>query len=259
MTVSLVYDTTFARVIIDCNGLGAATTALVERSTDQVTWVTVRGGLDVSITVGVFDLPINDYEFVPDVENFYRVNPDTGADQTGSITPTLTATWLKSVARPFLNQSFSRSEIVSDVNRPERDGVFDIIGRSLPIAVTELRSSKQYSLRLVTRTLGEADALDLLLASGDALFLHVPSTWPLPSAYVAVGNAPRAMRWSTDWSTWTLAIKEVAAPSADVVGSLSTYQTVLSTYATYTALLAAHSDYADVLTLIGSPDEVIVT
>ena len=258
MTVSLTYDATFARVIIDCDGLGAAVSAVVERSTDQIRWSTVRGGLDVGITAGVFDLPLNDYEFVPGVANFYRVDPNTGSNQTANTTPVLTETWLKSIARPFLNQSFAQSEIVTDAVRPERDGVFDIIGRSLPVAVTDVRSSKQYGLRLVTRTLDEADTLDMLLASGDTLFLHVPPTWPLPSAYVAVSNAPRAFRWSTDWSTWTLSIKEVAAPSPDIVGSLSTYQTVLSTYATYTTLIAAHSDYADVLTLIGSPSEVIV-
>jgi hypothetical protein len=258
MTVTLTYDPTLARVIISCNSLGAAVTALVERSTDQITWVTVRGGIDVTVTAGAFARPVDDYEFVPNVQNFYRVDPDTGSNQTGSLTPTLTATWLKSIARPFLNMSFAQSEIVSDAARPERDGVFDIIGRSLPIAVTDVRSSLQYNLRLVTRTLAEANALDMLLASGDTLFLHVPPTWPLPSAYVAAGSAPREFRWSTDWSTWTLAIKEVAAPGPDIIGGTSTYQTVLSTYATYTTFLAAHSDYADVLTLIGSPSEVIV-
>lgn len=258
MTVTLTYDPVLARVIVDCNALGLATTALVERSTDQITWHTVRGGLDVSITAGVFDLPVNDYEFVSGVQNFYRVNPDVGADQTANITPTLTATWLKSIARPFLNMSFAQSEIVSDASRPERDGVFDVIGRSLPVAVTDVRSSLQYNLRLVTRTLGEADALDMLLASGDSLFLHVPSTWPLPSAYVAVSGAPREFRWSTDWSTWTLSIKEVAAPSADIVGSTSTYQTLLSMHANYTDVIADHTSYADVLTMIGSPSEVIV-
>jgi len=238
MTVSLTYDASLARVIIDCDGLGAAITALVERSTDQITWTTVRGGINVGITAGVLDLPISDYEFMSGVQNFYRVDPDTGANQSADIAPTLTATWLKSIARPFLNQSFNQSEIVSDATRPERDGVFDIIGRSLPIAVTDVRSSLQYNLRLVTRTLSEASALDMLLASGDTLFLHVPSSWPLPSAYVTVSNAPRAFRWSIDWSTWTLAIKEVAAPGPDVIGGTSTYQTVLSMHGTYTDLLA---------------------
>jgi hypothetical protein len=258
VTVTLTYDATLARVIIDCNGLGAAVTALVERSTDQIKWTTVRGGIDVPCAAGVFSLPVNDYEFTSDVVNYYRVNPNTGSDQTNSITPALTATWLKSIARPFLNMKFTRSEIVSDATRPERDGVFDIIGRSLPIAVTDVRSSLQYNLRLVTQTLAEANALDMLLASGDTLFWHVPPTWPLPSAYIAVSGAPRAFRWSTDWSTWTLAVKEIAAPGPDVIGGIGTYQTVLSTYTTYTTLLAGHADYADILTLIGSPSEVIV-
>jgi hypothetical protein len=258
MTVTLTYDSTLSRIIVTCNGLGAAVTALLERSTDQIKWVTVRGGVDVPISGGVFTLPVNDFEFAPGVINYYRVNPNTGSDQLNNTTPVLTNTWLKSIARPFLNMEFTRSEIVSEAARPERDGVFDIIGRSLPIAVTDVRSSLQYSLRLVTETKGQANALDMLLASGDPLFWHVPVSWPLPSAHIAVSGAPRAFRWSTDWSTWTLAVKEIAAPGPDVIGGTGTYQTVLSTYATYTTLLAANTDYADLLTLIGSPSEVIV-
>lgn len=71
MTVTLTMDTTLSRVRVAVDGLGAAVTATVERSTNGITWTTVRGGLDVPVTAG--SCAVDDYEFVPGVENTYRV------------------------------------------------------------------------------------------------------------------------------------------------------------------------------------------
>lgn len=102
MTVTLTYDDVLGRVRIDADALGTASEeALVERSTDQITWTTVRGAGAVPVTAGVMDLTVDDYEFSPDVVNYYRVSGvDTGnssnigagtaasGDNT-SVTPTL--------------------------------------------------------------------------------------------------------------------------------------------------------------------------
>lgn len=259
MTVTLTYDNVLSRVQIEATSLDlSATEALVERSTDQVKWVTVRGAAEVVVVNGEFAVPVSDYEFVSDTENFYRVTPDVGATETNSITPVLEFTWLKSLARPFLNMSFAQSEIVTEVRRGSRDGIFHVVGRSLPIAITDVRMSRQYGLRLVTRTFNLGNNLDALLASGDILFLHAPSSWPYRSAYFVPEMIERSLRWSTEWSTWTLAVVEVVAPGPDVIGSTSTYQTVVNNYATYNDVLLAHTEYAEILELIGSPDEVIV-
>ena len=50
MTVTLTYDDTLSRVNIVADALAAADTALIERSTDQVLWTTVRGGDAVPVT-----------------------------------------------------------------------------------------------------------------------------------------------------------------------------------------------------------------
>jgi hypothetical protein len=57
---------------------------------------------------------------------------------------------------------------------------------------------------------------------------------------------------------FTLPITEVAAPGADVVGSVGTWQTVVNTYATWSDVLANHPTWADLLTLVGSTNDVIV-
>lgn len=72
MTVSCVYNGDLSRVTITATGLGDAQTALVERSTDQVVWSTVRGGTAVTVSAGVM-AALDDYEFSADVLNYYRV------------------------------------------------------------------------------------------------------------------------------------------------------------------------------------------
>lgn len=49
MTVTLTYDSALARVRITANALAAADYATVERSTDQIMWTTVRGGVEAPI------------------------------------------------------------------------------------------------------------------------------------------------------------------------------------------------------------------
>lgn len=72
MTVTTVYNSDLSRVTITATGLGDAQTALVERSTDQVVWSTVRGGSAVTVTAGTMSA-LSDYEFSADVLNYYRV------------------------------------------------------------------------------------------------------------------------------------------------------------------------------------------
>jgi hypothetical protein len=72
-------------------------------------------------------------------------------EQTDDITPTITEPWLKSVARPFLNQPVTFGGDTFAMERPARRGVFDVVGRSLPVAVSDVRSSRRYSLRHADR------------------------------------------------------------------------------------------------------------
>lgn len=75
MTVTLTYDPVLSRVRITANSLADATSALVERSTDQLLWTTVRGGIGVPVSAGALAVTVDDYEFVSGVANTYRVTP----------------------------------------------------------------------------------------------------------------------------------------------------------------------------------------
>jgi hypothetical protein len=474
MSVTLTYDATLSRVRIDATGLATADQATVERSTDQIRWTTVRGGTAVGVTAGVLDLAVDDYEFSPNVVNYYRVraistaavsfrassaavldanaagtstlsptlpagivadedllviyasirNSGTGTvdtpagwtammsfgniallgrryragdaaptvtfsggvanatvlakmlafphadiapaatatllnasaqnvaypaltvpaddqlilvggwkqddwtgaaqlagmteiqdsfttlgddvaaaldyvvqttkanitagsftitggasaisrgfvmalahaafmnEQTNSITPTITDVWLKSVARPFLNQEVELGGDTLTIARPARSGVFDIVGRSLPIAVSDVRSSRRYTLTLRTETDDDADGLELILASGDVLYLQAPpdDDCPIPSGvYLRAGDTTQMWPVPADpVRLFEVPMTEVAAPGPDVVGATVTWQTVLNNYATWSALIADKASWAEVLTLIGDASEVII-
>lgn len=168
---------------------------------------------------------------------------------------------VKSVARPFLNRRVDvvNPGTVKTVSRPSRVGIFDIVGRSFPIAVSDVRKSRRWTMTLRTYTEDESDAVDLLLASGDVLYIQVAPGCPIPGGYVAVGDVEQAAHpLRPHRKTWTLPCVEVAAPGPDVVGSAVTWQTVIDAYASWNDELGDQPSWAEMLTLIGNPTEVIV-
>lgn len=70
MTITLSHLTDLQRVRIGISDLPDITVG-VERSTNSLFWQPVRGGVALPIIDGVAQL--DDYEFVPDVENHYRL------------------------------------------------------------------------------------------------------------------------------------------------------------------------------------------
>jgi hypothetical protein len=250
----LSYDPVLSRVRLHITGIpGPTTTVRFERSTDQVRWVTVRGGDAVPVIAG--EASLDDYEFAADVANYYRVGVTLF---TGSITPVLDGVWIKSIARPFLNRKVTVVDF-SDIQRASRAGVFNVIGRSDPVAVNDLRGSRQWTLDVLTHTLAEASDFDLVLASGDPLFVHVPADCPVPGGYVTVGDTTesRTARRSVR-RIFSLPCTQVAAPGPDVVGATVNWQTVLTAYPTWADVLAAHPTWSSLLELIGSPADVVV-
>ena len=183
---------------------------------------------------------------------------DDGPLLTGSITPAIGGVWIKSVTRPFLNRQVVVQDY-SDITRASRAGVFDIVGRSLPVVVGDVRGSRQWTLFLLAATLDEAATLDLVLASGDVLYIQVPADCDVPGGYVSVGdtNERRPARRSPRRIV-SLPCTEVAPPAADVVGNTVTWQTVLNAYPTWADLMLAQPTWADLMELLGAPGDVIV-
>lgn len=264
MSVTLTNETANGRIKIAVTSLGSADIATVERSTDQIRWTMVRGANAV-VPVGSA-ITVYDYEFAPNVANYYRARgidlPSTIlSTQTANITPALTVVWLKSVARPFLNLVVELADDRFDVSRASRGAAYPIVGRSLPVAVTDLRGSRVYTIALRTDDPADADALDVLFSTGDILFLQAPEGFVVPSGgvYVTAGDATATLLSPPDDLRWlVVAMTEVVAPGADVVGAGGTWQSVLNTYTDWTDVLGSVSSWKELLEITGSPADVIV-
>lgn len=266
MTIALEYDAQLARVRVTATGLGVpgAVYAQIQRQAPGgVRWVVVRGASRLDVSSG--SAAVDDYEFVPDVLATYRVLVGSAVDvvllsQTATITPVIGGVWLKSIARPYLNRLVTVQEY-SSPQRKSRAGVFDVAGRTMPVVVSDVASSRRWTLTVMTRTLDDAHALDLLLASGDIVQVQVPPAYDIPAGYVSVGDVELARvsrPLSDDRRLFSIPLVECAAPGPDVVGSTSTWASLLAAYGSWTALLAAFPTWQDVLDYVADADTVIV-
>lgn len=267
MALTATYDGVLSRIQLAATLLGAsATYAVFDRTTDGgITYTTVRGG--TSVVVSSQNASLNDYEWDAGVATTYRVRSYNVSDVlqqtfTAAITQDLTQPWLKVPAAPFLNQPVNVMDI-SEVTRRSRAGVFSIVGRTYPVAVGDIASSVTFTLELLTNTHGEWHDLDFLFASGEIVYVQMPSASSfehfMHSGYFVVGDVSRVpVNKVSDMRVWTVPLTEVAAPGADVVGSAYTWTSVLADYATWTAVIADNATWSDLLAKTGSPSDVIV-
>ena len=185
-------------------------------------------------------------------------NADQVELRTLGITPQLDTVWLKSLARPFLNRPVTVTDW-SDVTRTSRSGIFQIVGRSRPVAVTDLHGPRQWTLDVIAHDEADAANLDLLISTGEVQFVHVPAGARVPGGYVALGDtSERRPRPRSQRRIFSLGLTECAPPGPDVVPAVGTWTTVMNTYATWADVLAAHPTWGDLLQLVGSPDDVVV-
>lgn len=256
MALNLTFDATLSRVRLTGTVLDDGSTAKFERSKNNIYWTTVRGGSVVTIN-GSDVATLDDYEFVPGQVNYYRVT--AGPDVfTASITPSQTGVWLKSITRPFLNRAVVVTEH-SDIVRPARNGVFEVMGRSYPVARTDVRSSRRWAMTVKADSVDDADALELVFASGDPLYIQTDGEHDIPGGYVVVGDVTRRRYGHVSQRRWfDLPCTEVAAPGADVVGATSTWETLVAEFGSWTAVLAAFGSWSDVLEYVADPSVVIV-
>jgi hypothetical protein len=263
MALAVTYDATLGRLRLEATLLGAtATHAVFFRTVSGGPVEQLRGGIDV--TVAGQNAQLDVYEWPPGVAVTYWVRGYNSVNVQVSEFSVVNAqdidvVWLKVVARPFLNRVVTVNDW-TDVVRPARGGVFDIVGRSFPIAVSDVRGSRRYSLFIAAATVEERDNLDLLLASGEPVYVQVPSDCEyFPGGYFDVGDVTMTRRSQRGVRrVFELPLVECAPPGADVVGAAGTWQSVISEYATWADVLAAEPTWADVLELVGDPSEVIV-
>ena len=264
MSVTLTYDSALARVRITATVPGTALYATIDRSTNGIRWTTVRGAGDLAASLGT--AAADDYEFPPGIPVTYRVRSYSGAvvllsTETEVTTAAIDRPWLKSVSRPYLNRPVAIRGRTPAISRKARAGIFAVRGRSLPVVVSEVRGPREWELQVRTDTPADTRGLELLLASGDVLYVQVPPGYDLPGGYVTAGDVtqqrisalPGDLR-----SVWSLPMTEVAAPGPDVVGYTATWAGISAAFGSWTGLIAEFSSWPDAAEYVSDPETVIV-
>lgn len=269
MPFTATYDATRSEVVLAASGaavLPATTASIIIDRFDTAVLTNpdlVRGGTQAATTAST--IALRDREFTPGVLNTYRLRAYNGAGvllatTTATVTPAPTATWIRSPTRPFLDQTVTVVE-ASAVAMPARAGTFEVLGRRLPVALTEVRGSRRYTLTITTATKAERTALELFFSFGDVLLFQPPGDCDLPGPlYASVGDVQVENRGAHDSPRryFVLPVTEVAAPDASIVGATITYAGAASTWASYTALNAATASYAALAAYVAAPaDEVV--
>lgn len=266
MALTATYDPLLSRIRLAATALGAgATYAVVTRSTDN--WITstvVRGGSRVIVSGAVASL--DDYEFPAGVSTKYRIvsynnaNVQQATFDSAPITQDLDGIWLKVPAAPFLNRKVTVTT-AGGFNRPAVRAEFPIMGKDNPVVVTGRRQSLRYNVSIRTFSFSEESDLELLLATGETIFFHLPADETcMRGGYYDVGDLP----WDQPQSRakadriFVLPLTMVDAPGPDIVGSSYTWNAVVADYATWNDLIAANATWNDLLQHTASPSDTIV-
>ncbi|OSC76554.1 hypothetical protein B5180_01850 [Streptomyces sp. BF-3] len=136
--------------------------------------------------------------------------------------------------------------------RRARQGVNPVRGRSRPIVISDVRTSREGTMTLVTETAEDLASMWWLLETGNVLLIQWPSLWGERDVYVSVGDVVEApyIEYAeyTDRS-WTIPLTEVDRPIGGVTGSAGrTWATVLSDHADAMDLLTSYASWLGVYT-----------
>jgi hypothetical protein len=175
--------------------------------------------------------------------------------QTATITPTFAygEYWLKNPSRPGLNIPVTVVDI-GDISRPARTATFDVLGRTLPVAVTDVQGSRRFDLTLDCPDNVTAADMDNRLSTGDPMFLQGPGPNDnVPTVYFVAGDVTKTRDVKGCGSTtFTIPVTEVARPGNTVYGLTYVWQDVINGYATWADVLAAVATWSDLISKVSN-------
>lgn len=146
--------------------------------------------------------------------------------------------WLMNPGRPGQNV---RVEITSfsELNQDGRTGVFDIVGRSYPVIVSDIMESNAFEFTIDAATKTEAKEIAGRIALGDPMYLLVADpNADIDTFYFTALSLKRVV--DAPGGSWSITVqaREVAQPAPAVYGSTYIWQDVINNYATWTDVLA---------------------
>lgn len=224
-SVGVTVDSANARntVLITRNGATPTWTNFdLQRSVDGgTTWQYVRGGFNAAVSGST--VTVQDYETANTQTVIYRARASytAGSYITGSWISsassagwTSTSLWLKDPFVPARNM-IVENDLMPEPDYPRMQGVFNVLGATFPVVVSDALGAGQSTITLETITQANEAAIKLL-ASGAVLLLQAPAVMGWGSRYVAPGKLSERRATQTvasDWRLWTLVLTEVDVPA----------------------------------------------
>lgn len=193
MTVGItaIVDAARARIELQVQFANTAITAcLIERKDPYKPWMTIRSGENVVCEGGACGG--YDYEAPFDQQVTYRATQVIPAgtemlSQVAGPLPSLGHTWLKDPYYPSRNQRLDEVVGLPELTYASRSGVFPVIDRKMPVAISSLRQGWAGTFEWVTATEEQRVRMNELFAQGQVLLLATPYT-SIGSSYVIAGD-----------------------------------------------------------------------
>lgn len=171
------------------------------------------------------------------------------SQESTTITPTLTSYWLKNLGRPALNMAVEITEC-SEITRAARTGLFDVRGRNNQVAVTDVQSSRRFTIEIDVKGYSNVTDWDNRLSMGEPLFLQGPDAANsfVPTCYVVTGDVTvRQDAKGLDSCTYVIPLVEVAKPGSAVYGSTYVWSDVYTQYASWTDVIAGVTTWSNLM------------
>lgn len=179
--------------------------------------------------------------------------------EINSITPAVAYYRIKNPSRPSLNIRVVPTAM-SEITRTSRTGVFNVLGRTLPVTVSDVMTSRVFTLEIDVNGYSLKDDMDNRLSLGEPMFLQPPTqTGAVPTCYFVIDGDCVFTEDAVMSGSYTVTIpcREVAKPGSTVYGDTYIWNDVVTNYATWTDVLAAVSTWSNLIDKI-STNSVIV-
>ncbi|MGW1551597.1 hypothetical protein [Streptomyces sp. NPDC002346] len=136
--------------------------------------------------------------------------------------------------------------------RKARQGVNPVRGRAMPIVISDVRTSREGTMTLITETAQDLADMWWLLETGNTILIQWPALWGERDTYVQIGDvteAPLVEYAEYSDRTWSIPLTEVDRPIGAAIGSAGrTWQTVNDTNADWLSVMASATSWLDVYT-----------
>lgn len=171
------------------------------------------------------------------------------SQETATTTPDIGSLyWLKNLGRPALNIQVEVT-LCSEITRRSRTGKFDVLGRNNPVVVSDVQSSREFTIEIDVKGYAAVRDMDNRLATGEPLFLQSPFTEDyIPTTYIVTGDVSvRQDAKGSDSTTYVIPCTESAKPGSAVYGDTYVWSDVYGSYATWADVIAGVTTWSNLM------------